>query len=309
MIGWNEIACYVPPMRRSVHSMKEELRLTDHELDMLTTDYGLHQVAVEPVKRVDEMITEAGRLLAERMPEKLAQADWILHTHTFNPFVPFLIEPLAEFQREWGLERAKIRCLTQMNCASLDLLFYVAKQLLKQQRAEKILLLAADKMFLPSSRYLQDSTVSGDAAAAVLLSRNTSQHIVLSSAIHTDATVYNSVQSEPREFEWFQKSFYFGLVKIVRQALKQAGLTIDQLAFIFPANVNKVTWQRIADALGIPKERFYFPTLAHIGHAHNADPLLNLEAALHEGLLRQGDYYATLTIGMGSTFGCTIFRY
>ncbi|GIQ69345.1 hypothetical protein DUZ99_17235 [Xylanibacillus composti] len=309
MIGWIDFACYVPEARSSIRSMKTELGLTEEQLRVLTDDYGLRQVAVEPRLRADHMMAQAGRMVARRNPEQLRHVDWILHTHTFNPFTPFLVEPLSDFQREWGLEGAKVRSVSQMNCASLDLLFYTAKLLLEHKRAKAVLLLAADKMFLPNSRYLQDSTVSGDAAAAVLLSRDAHEHRLVSSAIHSDATLYNSVLAEPREFEWFQRSFYVGLVKIMRQALKHAGLAIDQLAYIFPANVNQTAWIRVASALGIPRETFYFPTLPEIGHAHNADPLLNLEAALQNQILRKGDYYATLTVGMGSTFGCTVFQY
>ncbi len=307
MASLANLACYVPERKVSLVSMRRELRLSDAELRVLTETHGLRRIAVESRLRAHEMMEAAADRLLSEDPGRAGEIDWILHTHTFNPFVPFLFEPLAQFQRKWSI-RAKTRCVAQLNCASFDLLFFVANELIRQRRARCVLLLAADKMFLPHSRYLKDSTVSGDGAAAALLTDEEGENRLLASAVQADATIYNSVQSPAQEFSWFQKSFYMGLVKIIRQALRRAGLTAEQIRWVFPANVNRGTWQRIAEACGIPAARFHFPTLPQIGHAHNTDALLNMEDALAKRTVQRGDYFATLTVGMGSTFGCSIFR-
>lgn len=306
--GLSHVAGYIPAERPSLSELREALEISDAELRVLIQSHGLCRIAVENKLRVHEMIGVAVDLLFEGRAELAGEIGLILCTSTFPAFVPYLFDPFAGMQRKWGMERAEVRFVSQLNCASLDFLFRLAR-LWTERRGSGVLVLAADKMGLPRSRYLQDSTVSADAAAAAVVTKTAACNRIVGSAVQSNASVYNSMQASPEEYAWFQNTFTVGLVKVLRDVLQQAGVTAERLRYVFPANVNRGTWQRVADASGIPFERFYFPTMAEIGHAHNADPLLNAEHALRHALLQPGDLFATLTVGMGSTFGCTLFRH
>ncbi|WP_164931544.1 3-oxoacyl-[acyl-carrier-protein] synthase III C-terminal domain-containing protein [Longirhabdus pacifica] len=312
MVGLQQIACYVPEKKVNVSAfLPLSTSQTQSEMmeEKVISQYGLHHIAVEEELTVHEMIEKAAATVLQKHAGTEEPITWILHTHTFHPFTPYLVDPISSIQLDWGLENAKVRCIAQMNCASIDMLLQFANRLLLQEQQGAILLLCADKMIIPDSRYLKDSTVSGDAAAAMILSSQSEHHQLLASVIQCDASLYHSVQSDPADFAWFQQSFYMGLVKILRRGVKQAGIQLSQLTFIFPSNVNELTWRSIASACEMDDDVFYYPTMREVGHAHNADPLLNLQHALTHQALKKGDYYATLTVGMGSTFGCSVFQY
>ncbi|MFD2673344.1 3-oxoacyl-[acyl-carrier-protein] synthase III C-terminal domain-containing protein [Marinicrinis sediminis] len=307
--GIVDTACYVPAERIRLSDMQAELQISPSELHRLMDEHELDTIAVETKHNVVEMMEQAANELLTRHWKMADSIDCILYTHTFNPLAPFLYDPLARIQQRWPLSHVPVQALTQLNCASMDLLFSAARQRFERTEARSILLLAADKMYMPNSRYLQDSTVSADGAAAVLLSRQQPVNRLLASCVHAEASVYNSVRSSPERFAWFQQTFSFGLIKLLRRTAAQAQLDLSQLKWIFPANVNEGTWRRVSEGSQLPLERFYFPLLSRIGHAHNADPILNYQHALRKGVLQDGDYYATLSVGMGSTFGCSIFQH
>ncbi len=57
-------------------------------------------------------------------------------------------------------------------------------------------------------------------------------------------------------------------------------MNINDISLIMASNVNVPTWNNIGKILKIPIEKIYFPTLKEVGHAHNSDPILNLQYAL-----------------------------
>ncbi|GAA4726264.1 3-oxoacyl-[acyl-carrier-protein] synthase III C-terminal domain-containing protein [Brevibacillus fulvus] len=309
MIGMEAFATYVPQKRSSVKELATELSLSGEEQARLQ-EYGFAHVAVEPKRQLHHLLVQAAQLLFHKRPEIVSQIGAILCTHAFLTNFPYLFDPLTQLQQEYGLDHLPKITFAQMNCASSDLLLFLARRWLEAHPdVPGALLLIGDKVFIPKHRYLKDSTISGDAAAAVFLSRHAHQHRILHTSIQTEATVFNSVRSDPKEWKWFQATFPLGLVKIIRSSLIACRLEAEQLRWIFPNNINEVTWNTVAKALHLPREKFYYPTLSTVGHAQNVDNLLNLQAAKTNGLLTTGDYYATLSLGMGSAFGCTIFQF
>lgn len=71
----------------------------------------------------------------------------------------------------------------------------------------------------------------------------------------------------------------------MQTALRECQLQPEQIRYIFPSNVKETTWLQVARGLNLRHEQFYYPTLAEVGHCHNADTILNLERALANHLL------------------------
>ncbi|MFE6375617.1 3-oxoacyl-[acyl-carrier-protein] synthase III C-terminal domain-containing protein [Bacillus subtilis] len=310
MIGLEEVEFYVPSVRPSIYELQEQLGLSSSEMEQLTEYHKLHHIAVEKYLSVHEMLEIAAKNLFSQCRVSTEEIGLILFTHSIPQICPFLFDPISRIKETYGLENVPSFSIGQLNCASLDYLLFVCKQwLLARKDMKGILFFSADKMFTQSFRYLKNSSVMGDAAVAGWVKKNATRNFILSSGIDVHATIYDGEASKEEEFNWFQRTFTMGLVKTFRQTLKKQNVPLDQLRYIFPSNVNTSTWGKVSRMLKLPAERFYFPTLSQVGHAHNADALLNYSHAVEYGMLKKGDFFATLTVGMGSTFGCTLFQH
>ncbi|UFJ43259.1 hypothetical protein LOK74_08035 [Brevibacillus humidisoli] len=310
MTGIEAIGSYVPEQRCHLRELQSEVRISATQVDRLLYDHKLAFIAIEPRQTAASMMTAAADSLLANHDVQPTNIGQILFTHTLNPFAPYLYDPLSEWRLSRQLHEAQTMSAAQMNCASINLLFFLANQWLQQTPSSPgVLLMTADKMFIPQERYLLDSSMAGDAAVAVYLTRDAKRSRLIRTFLHSEATIYDGPASSPADYALFQQTFTFGLIKLLRTALRGCRLDPEQIRCIFPSNLNQTTWLRVARALNMPHELFYYPTLSEVGHCHNADPILNLERGLAENLLRPGDYYLILTAGMGGTFGCSVFQY
>lgn len=308
MPGLDYVSSYIPAWRPSLSRHATELGVEMQMLAELPDGHGLDCIAVEQTLRVHDMAAAAADRLLQSVSEDKHRIGLLLCTSTFPAFTPDHYDAFGQLQTRWGLEHVPVRFVSQMNCASIDLLLRIAANASRHLH-RSVLLLAADKMILPHSRYLRNSTISADAAVAGLIAYPGRRNKIIASVLRSDATLYHSMLAPEQEYEWFQNTFILGLVKVLHTALAEANIAPRELSLVMPSNINRVVWEQVALASGLPASMFFCPTLPLVGHAHNADPLLNLEAAQQQQRLRPGDWFATLTVGMGSTFGCTIFRH
>lgn len=309
MANIKKISTYISPHRIKVSNLVGELRLPE-QTNLIMEKFGVEQVAVEKEKNIDEMLMEAAKKILEPDPSIVDTLGTILVTYTFSPIYPYLYEPLMKFQKEYGLEKAQLLSVAQMNCASLNLAIEIARRSVKTNSAKSdVLLLIGDKIMTPEMRYLNESTFSGDAAAAIYVSSDYDYNRIVSNSLYCEGKIYNSIESPESQYKWFLQSSPFGVVKVIRQALKEGNIPLDQIDCFFPSNVNTVLWNRVATMLDLPISKFYFPSLKDVGHAHNADPIINFEWAQKANIVKKNHYYGLISIGIGGTFGCTVIQH
>jgi 3-oxoacyl-[acyl-carrier-protein] synthase III len=309
MTSIENVSTYIPNQRIAVSKLASSIRLPEQTVKLMR-EYGIEKVAVETEKKIHEMMIEAAKKIIEKKPLLREEVGIILVTNTFSPIYPYLFEPFIQFQKEYGLEKSQWLSVSQMNCASLNLAIQLGVRSVRMDNLRRgALLLVGDKIIVPEMRYLNGSTFSGDAAAAVYISPEVKRNRIVCSALSSEAKIFNSIESPESKYKWFLQSSPFGLVKVIRQALKESELSVENIDLFFPSNVNKVLWERVATILNLPLKKFYFPSLADVGHAHNADPVINFDRAERKGIMKSGHYYALISIGIGGTFGCTIIQH
>lgn len=307
--GVEHISYYIPDARKEIASLGDLLGLQNEDFTLLT-NHGLKQIAVEDELRLDQMLFEAVRPLFEQGLVQPQEVDMLLFTSTILQFSPHLVDPFSKIRQQFRLEHAQVLAVNQVNCAGMDFLFQITMKMLRlYPHVNGVLLVTGDKTFVKDFRYMKDSSVMADAASAAFISRQTKTNRIIDSLLTVEGTIYNGEKSLPEDLVWFQRTFAMGLIKIVRSMLKKNHLDVEHIRLLIVSNINDTTWKKVAQALKVPSERLYYPTLSEIGHAHNTDPLIHLDMAVKEGRLRQGDYFMTLTAGNGSTFGCTLFQH
>jgi 3-oxoacyl-[acyl-carrier-protein] synthase III len=73
--------------------------------------------------------------------------------------------------------------------------------------------------------------------------------------------------------------------------------------------MNRISWVRICRHLGYPVDSVMLDYIPVTGHCYAADGFLNYTEAARKGLLRSGEYYMIVGVGMGGRFAAMVFRH
>jgi 3-oxoacyl-[acyl-carrier-protein] synthase-3 len=104
------------------------------------------------------------------------------------------------------------------------------------------------------------------------------------------------------------KSAVHAMTDSVREAVVQAGLTIDDIDLFVPHQANLRIMQGTAKALGIPMDRVVI-TVDRYGNNSSATIPIALSEAYREGRLREGMRIAMCVIGGGLAWGAMVLEY
>jgi 3-oxoacyl-[acyl-carrier-protein] synthase III len=93
-----------------------------------------------------------------------------------------------------------------------------------------------------------------------------------------------------------------------RQALKRAGLTVEDVTLFVPHQANDRILQAAARGLGVPDERV-FSNLARYGNTSSASIPIALCEAIEQGLVKREDVIVCAGFGAGLTWAATVIRW
>ncbi len=205
-----------------------------------------------------------------------------------------------------GLSGVPFFGLSHINCASVLRGVEFARRYLERPSAapdERVLVLGGDQGSAnEAARYIQGTTVSGDAAAAVVVGRSGGRYRYLGGAGSRDVRFHRSMRMTEAEFAQFGQVCGALAVSTVRQAAAAAGLDLAELDWVLPHLSNRMFWRTFASESGIPRERICLDLIAELGHNFGADSLMALDHADRAGRLRPGDRCALIAIGQGAYF-------
>ncbi|UFJ42450.1 hypothetical protein LOK74_08170 [Brevibacillus humidisoli] len=304
--GIADFSIYIPEERVTLDRVAEMIResgysFSEEDLNRFRDAYRFHSVPIERERCLEEMIVEACAPLLSRLQQKQKRVDKLvflrtsqLYWHDRNLFRKLI--------HDYGLQQTHVLSVSQHNCASFHLALRVCQNLFSSQPdLQGILLVAADKAFHPSLRRIPDSLL-GDCASACYLERGCSEHQLLH--------VLNLVdpKADPDDVDWFNTTYYFAIRQMLLRLLKETDLQLEDIRLLIGGNVNQRTWERMAEMLNLPIERFYTQTIPEVGHLYGSDLLYNLMSAGRDGLIRRSDFYVTISIGLGGMYGCALHR-
>ncbi|XOK62947.1 3-oxoacyl-[acyl-carrier-protein] synthase III C-terminal domain-containing protein [Paenibacillus elgii] len=306
-----ELSVYVPSGTAAVEDVAQQLRqaglpFAPEDVARFRGRYGFDRVPVERSKRLGGMLAEACGPLLVRLRRQGRPVDRIVIARTLD--LSWHDEhALRELRDAPEIGDTPVFALSQHNCATVHLAMQAAGQLLHAGSAEGIVLVTADKAFHPALKRLPHSLL-GDAACACYITREAGPHRTFYLRSVFDAGMDAGLDSLPENVKWFQTTYHFAIRQLIRTALRECGLTVGDLRFIFGSNVNRTTWEEVASMLPCDIGLFYTDTIAKVGHLHGSDLWYNVHDAVLRGKLRRGDRYMTVSVGLGS-FGCAVHQY
>jgi 3-oxoacyl-[acyl-carrier-protein] synthase-3 len=297
------------PASVSLTSLQEQLELTDVQVRRLQRFYGLSEICRTDESEVDALVSVAGKLSS--LARREDQVRYLVRAKTVSISVPHPANPLREVREALGLKHATTFTLTDHACASGLLAVDVCGTLLAADGAPDTLalILLGEKTFSYMSRIIPDVAVLGEGVAAVLVGAGGRRDRMLGYATRTHGSPAGTVLMAADQAAEFRRIYNPALAEVIHEALAVAGLSLDDIDIVLPHNVNRVSWLRAAEAIGLSKDRIFLENVAETGHCFCADPFINYRTVTDRGLLNQGDRYLMVSVGLGSTFSAMVFEH
>jgi 3-oxoacyl-[acyl-carrier-protein] synthase III len=315
MTALEAVSVYLPPGRIPVESLADSLGLTEMQVRVFKRFHGLREIARDPETSLFGLLMNAASgLAALRGAEHRVR--YVLYARTMPVVSPYPVNPLHEVCRALGLGHALAFTVTHQSCASGLLAIDMAGRLLAAdtpggpdgQAGPLALVLSGEKAFTREAQVFPDTTIFGEGASACLVSAFGTRDRLLSYA----SSVRGEFDSDTGANDMrLQREYRPSLAGVMRQALAEARLTLDDIRVVLPHNVNVVTWHRMCTLLGFPPERVLLDNIPAGGHVFCADLFANYQTACERGLLRPGDRYLAAAVGAGgaATFAAMVFEH
>ena len=312
MTALEAVSVYLPQTRVPIESLAGPLGLTDMQVKLFRRFHGLREVRRDPdASPYDLLMKAAAGLDALRGQEHRVR--YVLYARTMPVTGPYPVNPLHEVCRALGLGHALAFTVTHQSCASGLLAIDMAGRLLAGDASDGqdgplALILSGEKAFTREAQVFADTPVFGEGASACLVSAFGTRDRMLAYASNVRGDFDSDTGANDARL---QREYRPSLAEVMRQALDEAGLTLDDIRVVLPHNVNLVTWQRMCMLLQFPRERVVLDNIPTSGHVFCADVFANYQTARERGLLQPGDRYLAAAVGAGggATFAAMVFEH
>jgi 3-oxoacyl-[acyl-carrier-protein] synthase III len=315
MTALEAVSVYLPPVRIPVESLAASLGLTDMQVKLFRRFHGLREVGRDPDASLYGLLMKAAAGL-DALRGQEHRVRYVLYARAMPVVVPYPVNPLHEVCRALGLGHAIAFTVTHQSCASGLLAIDMAGRLLAAdeadgqdgQAAPLALILSGEKAFTREAQMFADTTIFGEGASACLVSAFGARDRLLAYASNVRGEFDSATGANDARL---QREYRPSLAEVMRRALDEAGLTLDDIRVVLPHNVNLVTWQRMCLLLNFPRDRVLLDNIPTSGHVFCTDVFANYKTACERGLLQPGDRYLAAAVGAGggATFAAMVFEH
>lgn len=308
MLYLRDVASQLPAVCRSIADVAEDLRLSPQEITVFQKVYGLVQIAWAEDDQLAPMFADViGKLLSASEIDRHS-VRYIFHCHAAPCICPTGERLIADLKQAFGLRHAIAMGVAQDQCATpLTLLSIVDALLQNEPKGSCALILCGELGLVSRMRVIPNTTISGDAVAACLVSNAGERNQMIAAAQRKFEVA--EVQPTAAHIPVPTTSYGDDLIQVVSEALKNAALTMDDIALVLGHNVNSISWKFFARNFPCPLEKLYLGNIAKNGHCFTADPFINYCDAVAEGRLRAGDHFLMVSVGTTSSFAAVVLRH
>jgi 3-oxoacyl-[acyl-carrier-protein] synthase III len=308
-----DLAVFVPGRAVRVETTAVEFGLTRPQTRMLRRVHGFGQLRADPDLGLTELVAAAARRLltsARSGPDRSA-IRYLIFTHTVGTITPSPLSVPVALAELLGLDRAEPFTVGQQHCANGLSALDVAGELLRADGDPdaRALLVTGEKRLSSMARLLGRSTTIGEASAACLVGVGGRGDRVLSYADSTVGLADEEKWGSDETAREFMDCYPQVLAQVAGQAVRQAGLTMDDVTLVVPHNVSRQLWHRTIPLLGVELERIFLDTVPEYGHCYCSDPFLNLATLRDRGRLVDGGVYLLTSVGLGATHAATVIEH
>lgn len=238
----------------------------------------------------------------------LDRVRYVIQARTMPLATLYPSNPVAEVCAALGLPRATGFTVTQHSCASGLLAVHIAGTLLADDPDALALVLTGEKVFAAEADIISNTGVMGEGTAATLVRHGGGRNEVLGFATRTYGQFHVGARASAQLSAELVDIYVDALVDVMLGAVRDAGLTLADIAVVLPHHVGLSTWQRVIKELVVAPPVF-LDNLPRIGHCHCADCFINYTDASRLGRIREGDHYLMTAVGLDATFSAMVLRH
>lgn len=307
MLSILDIAVAFPAGECCIEDIAPELGLKPLEVKMFTRFFGFQRIPFDPEKTLLDLVEPTLSTLVDRHPTLPKRLRLLAHCRTLPAVCPFDTSMVAELGERYGSRLAETVGVTMNHCATGVATLSLMDAVLPGDSLGVVLI--GEKAFHRSVQLIQNTTVMGEAAVAVLVGRGEGWlHCIDLRSSYDGSHSVNAGHPSGAPVTSVGPPYYELVVNHIRRALEESRLEIGQIRRIFPHNVNTPSWLQIARMLSISPDLVHTQNVSRHGHCFGADPFVNLVDALDSGLLQAGDCVLLLSAGLGVTVSTALVR-
>ncbi|WP_407322072.1 3-oxoacyl-[acyl-carrier-protein] synthase III C-terminal domain-containing protein [Dickeya ananatis] len=306
MLGHIEaIEIAFPPDIQSLDDVAQEVGLSRLDIRMFDRFYGLRRFHGGP-GTLDDLLTPVIDQIQHNQPQAFAAISHVVHCHTVPCVRVFDTASLTPSWLKRFPRQTEFASLTMGHCATP---LTAAEWLLRQLSPGAFgLMLIGEKAFHPRVKLIKDTTLMGEAACAVLLTRNGNGPAILSRYTGQDGRFSIQQGADEHETSDFGQHYVDFTRQHLQAALDKAGITMDRVNWIAPHNVNLASWHRLAQLMHFPREKIFLENIPRYGHCFGADPFINLHQLQQQQRLHKGDTVLLVSVGLGATYSSLLIE-
>jgi 3-oxoacyl-[acyl-carrier-protein] synthase-3 len=333
-IGILSAAYYLPPTVKAIDDVfGDEDVPTDPlagDLDF-QRDIGIESVRVAGDETASSLSVEAAKRAVERAAIDPVDIDLIVgFTSIAEDHVAPTWSAAGIVQREIGATRAFVTSNNTGGCASYHAtLKGVCSIMAADDSIDTALLFAGDKA-PPLNHAYYPVTVVCDGGSALILRKHHDRRQILAVEAATVGKLHDVLYApgfphrdpaDPCAHRWLHMTGdyqrfneevipvnLFMFRKVMRAAMKRAGVKPDDIAHYIYPTFSSWDQRAFCQGLSIPPEKVYTRGLAQHGHLQETDMVLNHVDAEEDGTIHEGDLVMLTTNGAGFAWGATIVR-
>jgi 3-oxoacyl-[acyl-carrier-protein] synthase-3 len=320
----------VPPDEEDVAEILERERLrVESTLASLSplarqkalSNLGLSRVRVCGEQQPYDLVLKAATSAIDQAGIAAGDIDLILDSSTFPGENSQSISFAHRLSAELGAESSMNLSFRAGGCGALHLAIKTALGWMSMDERIQTALLVTGDAAPAHNRSLLPITVQGDAASAVLLSRQGTQGPLLLgveamtlSHLHkailltkNDGHIELNVDAAMIEHK-VMPIFYLHLFRLASKVLADAGLRLSDVDHFIYSNISARDREGFRKMVGLPEGGLPRTRMAEFGHTFASDLVINYAEMRREGLIRPGQLLLFASAGIGFTWGVTLAR-
>lgn len=302
------VGTFVPTETVALEDLQEKLGLNRFQKDIFTRFHNLKRIPVAREHTVKEMLKTAIRDLQSKLSFDPSSIDTVIYCHTIQQVSVFPTNLVNEVVEEMGFTGAEAFSLTMQNCASSLTALDLVRKLFPDSKTKRTLVLTGEKAFSPSVQLIPHTTIMGDAACAILLGNEGLTGEILAVEQKTLGQFSDGVGLDSAAIKAFEEAYVPTLVEVIHRTLAKAQVTLEEVKWFAPHNINMTSWRKVALAIPYPLKQIYLKHLPERGHCFCSDVFLNYRSLKDEGAIGEKDCVVLASVGLGATFAAAVVR-
>lgn len=217
--------------------------------------------------------------------------------------VKYLMDfPGSHLQSEFGMERAFVMGISQQACTGMLGSLRLARMLLADDsEIESILCITADR-FPRGALYEQSYNLISDGAAAAIVRRDSGRFKIVACHGITNGGLAQAGDEE------VAGTYFVYCNRVIKETLAKAALSLDEISWIVPQNMNSKAWQILARLLKFDEEKIFAGSRPEVGHVISGDNIINLSLLNAGDAVKHGEYVMLVMAGYGMNWQCVILE-